>query len=124
MSSSARSAFTRGRAVTNSQRPRYTRRDANQQDIVDDLRGLGFYVLDLADVGGDALDIFVCGHTSGGEWRWLAVEIKAPDGALTDNQKRFFEMWPDAPAIVAQATKDVIKWYAHEAYKRMEAECS
>ena len=107
--------------MTDGQRPRYTRRDANQPDIVDDLRGLGFYVLDLADVGGDALDIFVCGHIGGSEWRWLAVEIKTPTGKLTDNQKQFFEMWPDAPAIVAQCTEDVLTWYA---YERMEAECS
>ena len=99
-------------------RPRYTRRDANQPDIVADLRGLGFYILILADVGGDALDIFVCGHIGGGEWRWLAVEIKTLEGRLTDNQKRFFEMWPDAPAIVAQCTEDVLIWYAHEREER------
>jgi len=92
-------------------RPRYTRRDANQREIVDDLRGLGFFVLDLADVGGDVLDIFVCGHIGGGEWRWLAVEIKTPAGRLTDNQKLFFETWPDAPAIIAQCTEDVLEWY-------------
>jgi len=106
--------------MTNGLRPRYTRRDANQQEIVDDLRGLGFYVLDLADVGGDALDIFVCGRVGGGEWRWLAVEIKTPDGRLTANQKRFFEMWPDAPAIVAQATEDVLAWYTYERYRGKE----
>ena len=104
--------------MTEGQRPRYTKRDANQSEIVADLRGLGFYVLDLADVGGEALDLFVCGHIGGGEWRWLEVEIKTPGGQLTPNQKRFFEMWPGAPAIVAQATEDVLRWYAHE---RMEA---
>jgi len=103
-------ASTREQAVTDT-RPRYTRRDANQREIVDDLRGLGFFVLDLADVGGDVLDIFVCGHIGGGEWRWLAVEIKTPAGRLTDNQKQFFEMWPDVPAIIAQCTEDVLEWY-------------
>lgn len=100
--------------MTNSQRPRHTRRDANQQEIVYDLRHLGFYVLDLADVGGRVLDLFVAAPDATGEWRWLAVEIKTPDGTLTDNQKRFFEMWPDTPAIVAQCTEDVLRWYAHE----------
>ena len=92
-------------------RPRYTKRDANQPEIVDDLRGLGFYVLDLADVGGRVLDLFVCGHIGGSEWRWLAVEVKTSAGRLTIKQKEFFERWPDAPAIVAQATEDVLAWY-------------
>lgn len=105
--------------MTSSPRPRHTRRDANQQEIVDDLRRLGFYVLDLADVGGQVLDLFVTAPDATGEWRWLAVEIKTPDGTLTDNQKEFFEMWPDAPAIVAQCTEDVLTWYAHE---RMEVQ--
>lgn len=95
-------------------RPRYTRRDANQREIVDDLHRLGFFVLDLADVGGRALDLFVCGRIGSGEWRWLAVEIKTPDGRLTDNQKEFFEIWPDAPAIVAQNVEDVLRWYGRE----------
>ena len=62
--------------MTEPRRPRYTKRDANQQEIVDDLRRLGFYVLDLADVGGRVLDIFVCGPDVHWEWRWLAVEVK------------------------------------------------
>lgn len=103
--------------MTDGQRPRHTRRDANQPDIVDDLCRLGFYVLDLADIGGRVLDLFVCGHVSGGKWQWLAVEIKTPTGKLTVNQERFFEEWPDVPAIVAQTTEDVLRWYARAAQR-------
>jgi len=99
-------------------RPRYTKRDANQSEIVEDLEGLGFYVLNLADVGGKVLDLFVCGHVGGGEWLWLAVEIKTLAGRLTVKQKEFFERWPDVPAIVAQCTQDVLMWYAHEREER------
>ena len=99
-------------------RPRYTRRDANQQEIVDDLRGLGFLVIDLADAW--ILDILVCGHVGGSEWRWLAVEVKTSAGRLTIKQKEFFERWPDAPAIVAQATEDVLAWYNWAGNKDVE----
>ena len=104
--------------MTEPRRPRYTKRDANQQEIVDDLRELGFFVLDLADVGGRALDLFVCGHAQYGEWYWLAVEVKTFAGRLTANQKRFFEEWPDVPAIVARTAEDVFTWYAHEREER------
>lgn len=107
--------------VTELRRPRYTRRDANQQEIVDDLRGLGFYVLDLADVGGEAPDIFVCGHI-GGDWHWLAVEIKTPGGRLTDTQKRIIDTWPDMPALMAQATEDVLAWYNWAGNRNIEYE--
>ena len=100
--------------MTEPRRPRYTKRDANQQEIVYSLRRLGFYVLDLADVGGRVLDLFICGPDAVGEWRWLAVEVKTFAGRLTVNQKRFFERWPDAPAIVAQSVEDVLRWYERE----------
>lgn len=102
--------------MTEPRRPRYTKRDANQQEIVDDLRRLSFFVLDLADVGGRVLDLFVCGRVLGsGEWRWLAVEIKTLAGRLTAKQRQFLEEWPAAPAIVAQTTEDVLRWYGWEA---------
>ena len=100
--------------MTEPRRPRYTKRDANQQEIVDGLRELGFYVLDLADIGGRVLDLFVCGSDVRGEWRWLAVEIKTFAGWLTAKQKQFFKEWPDAPAIVAQSVEDVLRWYGRE----------
>ena len=100
--------------MTEPRRPRYTKRDANQREIVFDLRKLGFYVLDLADVGGRVLDLFVAAPDAAGEWRWLAVEVKTFAGRLTANQKRFFERWPDAPAIVAQSVEDVLRWYGRE----------
>ena len=97
--------------MTKSRRPRHTRRDTNQQEIVDDLRRLGFYVLDLADVGGRVLDLLICGRNANDEWQWLAVEIKTFAGRLTSKQRQLFAEWPDLPAIVAQRAEDVLRWY-------------
>lgn len=99
--------------MTEPRRPRYTKRDANQQEIVDGLRAHGFFVLDLADVGGRTLDLFVCGPDASGVWRWLAVEVKTFAGRLTTKQKRFFEVWLDVPAVVARSVHDVLAWYGY-----------
>lgn len=63
-------------------RPKHTKRDACQQELVDGLRAFGFVVWDLADVGGEVLDLLAC-------WRGrcLPVEVKC-DGRLTKAQKR------------------------------------
>lgn len=54
-------------------RPRHTRKDANQLEIVRDLRALGCVVWDLADLGGHILDLIVFFQ---GQIR--VVEVKAP----------------------------------------------
>lgn len=65
-------------------RPRHTKRDKNQADIIASLRQAGAYVWDLSDNGGQVLDLMVF-------WRGqaLPVEIKQPglQNDLTDNEK-------------------------------------
>ena len=62
-------------------RPKHTKRDACQQDVIDGLRALGAVVWDLADLGGEVLDLMVF-------WRGRArpVEVKC-DGKLTEAQE-------------------------------------
>lgn len=97
-------------------RPHYfTKRDANQADIAEDLRRLGFRVVDTSPLGGKVLDLFVCGYKpSIQDWAWLHVEVKTDEGSLTDGEKAFFEECPQCPAIVAQVTEDVLEWYTGE----------
>lgn len=54
------------------------RTDANHQEIVDAIRGLGFSVHSLHQVGGGVPDIVV-----GARGVNLFMEIKTPDGKLT-----------------------------------------
>jgi len=91
-------------------RPRHTRRDKNQQQIIDELRELGAVVWDLADHGGEVLDLLVFWR---GECR--PVEVKRP-GHETELTKGELESILDVgrvgvDAIIASCTEDVIaKW--------------
>lgn len=94
-------------------RPHYfTRRDKNQADVVAALRQLGFVVIDTSPLGGKVLDLFVCGfHGERRRWEWLHAEIKTSSGKLTTGERRFFEEYPQCPAIVAWGVEDVLKWF-------------
>lgn len=94
-------------------RPHYGAKvDANQKQIIDDLRRLGFHVIDTSSLGGQVLDIFVAGwHGVRHQWEWLHVEIKTARGKLTEGEARFFEQCPECPAIVARSTEDVLEWF-------------
>ena len=88
-------------------RPRHTRRDRNQQRIIDDLRKLGAVVWDLADHGGEVLDLLVF-------WRGKAVpvEVKQP-GHKHDLTKGEADSiialgCVGVEAIIATSTEDVI----------------
>jgi len=65
-------------------RPRHTKRDKNQAQVVSDLRRLGMVVWDLADQGGKILDLMVF-------WKGQAVpvEIKQPglERDLTEEER-------------------------------------
>ena len=99
-------------------RPHYfTKRDSNQEQIIQELRALGFYVLDVSALGGQVLDIFVAGrHGVRHRWEWLHVEIKTAKGKLTEGETRFFEQCPDCPAIVARSTEDILDWFVRRAH--------
>lgn len=90
-------------------RPRHTKRDANHQDVVDGCRAAGLNVWDLADVGGDVLDILVAGYnvrTHG--YEQVMVEIKTDsDAPFTDAERRCLEANPET-TMVAYCAEDVL----------------
>jgi hypothetical protein len=61
-------------------RPKHTKRDSCQKELIDGCRELGMVCWDLADIGGKVLDTFIC-------WRGvcLPVEVKC-NGSLTPAQ--------------------------------------
>ena len=63
-------------------RPKRTKRDVCQKEIVEDLRSIGAVVWDLADLGGSVLDLAVAWHGL-----MLPVEVKC-NGKLTQAQER------------------------------------
>ena len=89
-------------------RPKRTRRDLDQKRIVRDLSQLGAYVWDLADVGGEILDLLVF-------WRGRArpVEVKRPghERDLTDGEREGIERLALAgcDAIIATSAEDVVR---------------
>ena len=65
-------------------RPKRTRRDTNQGQLVEDLRTIGAYVQDTADLGGEVLDLLVCYRS-----HCIPVEVKQPgcERDLTDDER-------------------------------------
>jgi hypothetical protein len=93
-------------------RPRWTRRDQNQSQIMQELRQLGAVVWDLADRGNGVLDLMVF-------WRGVAmpVEVKRPghESDLTENETcGIAELRAvGIEVIIATSTEDVInQWPA------------
>lgn len=71
------------------------RTDANQNDIVEYLRDLGFGVVSLAAVGGGVPDLVVSkeGFT-------CLVEVKSDNGKLRKSQEDFIDSWPGQVFVV------------------------
>jgi len=62
--------------------------DANQAQIVQQLRDFGATVLDLHAVGKGCVDI-LCGYKG----KSYPMEIKTLHGKLTDPEKKFYDEW-------------------------------
>jgi len=98
-------------------RPKYTKADANQSELADALRQLGFVVFDVHDLAHLGCDLLVIGMHR----RWLLpmvlmVEVKAEGGTLTDGEKAVRDelrerYGDDAPWIVARKAEDVLDWF-------------
>jgi hypothetical protein len=68
------------------------RRDANEQEIIEALEAAGASVKQLSMKG--VCDLLVgIADIETGEQRNYLIEVKAPDGKLTDDQFEFFETW-------------------------------
>jgi len=91
-------------------RPKHTRRDVCQKELVDGLRAAGFVVWDLADVGGEILDT-VCFFRG----TCLPVEVKC-NGALTPDQERSVARLRAVgvePIVAGTAEEVVAAWPEH-----------
>ena len=86
--------------------------DANQPQIVADLRKLGFCVRHVFTVPNLGFDIIVSGlRLPDGDYPNLLVEIKADSKSdLTESEKAFFEEWP-GPKLVAWEVGQIAEWY-------------
>jgi hypothetical protein len=87
-------------------RPKHTKRDANHAQIVQELTQLGAVVWDLADLGGEVLDIIVF-------WRGQArpVEIKSTDTEdLTEKELHSIQRLQlvGVQPVVATRTEDIL----------------
>lgn len=89
-------------------RPKRTKKDANQLEIVHHLERLGAVVWDCANIGGVVLDLVVF-------WRGLAVpvEVKAPGKRhdLTDGEREGIRKLREVriEPVVATCTEDVVR---------------
>ena len=81
---------------------KHPRVDANHADIRQALRDLRCPVLDLAAVGGGCPDLAVLLPGA----RVVLVEVKTPDGTLTEAQGPFHAVWP---VVVVRSVDDAIR---------------
>ncbi len=93
--------------------------DECQAEIVDALRRMGAFVLDLSALGQEGVpDLFVCfrGYRPAGGckdhlavWSWTGfLECKSPDGKLTAGQRRFIALCP-LPVRVVRSIDDALE---------------
>lgn len=92
---------------------RNARKDSNQDEIVNALRGCGFHVDITHQLGSGFPDIVVTGlHRKSGDLRTVLVEIKNGRGKLSRDEKRFFDKFPEGgPLIIARQPEDVLSWF-------------
>ena len=89
-------------------RPKYTKKDANQAQIISDCRGLGIYVWDISNEGGEKLDTVMFWKE-----RAVPVEIKRvgyTDADFTEGERKCIERFKamEIPFIVATSAEDVV----------------
>ena len=88
-------------------RPRHPKPDANQADIIRDLRKCGLVVLDVSSLGGDCLDLFVGDPLGGG---FVQVEVKVPAGVLTPGEADYIADYGGLlPIVVAREAEDILR---------------
>ena len=91
-------------------RPKYDAHpDANQPDIIADLKRLGFLVINVSRWL-PIPDLFVWGEHVNGQRFWTAWEVKTAEGKPTKFQQWFIDRWPGAVQI-ARTTEDILRHY-------------
>jgi hypothetical protein len=85
--------------------------DANQAQIVRELRAMGFRV-DIVSQLKKLYDLIVTGKKGDGFIRTLRVEVKMPGADLTFDEKEYWdaEPFPDT-LIIARETEDILRWF-------------
>ena len=85
--------------------PRYAHRiDANQAQIMRDLRKAGLSVIDLSAVGGGVPDLLVSSRTE----MWL-MELKTATGRLNQKQLNWWDKWQGKPVHSVRTSEDALK---------------
>lgn len=85
-------------------KPRFTPNDANQGDILKELRKIpALDIIDLTEVGDDCPDILLGYQRK----NWL-VEIKTTTGRVKPGQKRHHREWPGQTAI-CRSLDDILR---------------
>lgn len=85
---------------------RYAKRtDTNHAEVRDNLRALGFDVLDLSKAGQGVPDLLVSRNGQG-----VLVEVKSPGGKLTAEQEEFIAAMSDR-VIVVETAAEVFNWF-------------
>ena len=89
-------------------RPKYTRKDKNHLDIVHNLRDLGAIVWDLADLGGEVLDILVIWR---GEIKIVEIKSEGHESDFTEDEEISIARLKDVGVepVVALDTEDVLR---------------
>lgn len=85
--------------------------DANQAQIVTELRAMGYKVAHTHELGKGKPDIIVGGMRWFGRIALLWVEIKSPGEKLTGSEPKFHDEWKELPIIIAFHTKDITDWF-------------
>ena len=106
-------------------RPKRTKPDANQAEIVEDLRRLGFDVDIICNLPG-LYDLVVSGkllmpdlggalYAGSGDWEMEAsvrVEVKQPGQKLNDNEIEYWgKQRNKGSLIIAECTEDILRWF-------------
>lgn len=79
--------------------------DANQPEIVAVLKAHGFSVFHAHQLGKGFPDLVTGRHKK----TWL-VEVKTEKGALTDDQKKFQELWRGAPIVYLSSVAETLEF--------------
>lgn len=90
----------------------YKRKDANHNQIVWELRQLGFSVFELHNVGGSFPDIIV-----GWEGNNYLFEIKTEKGRLSKVQKEFFAFWKGNKFLI-HSSQEALEYIKLKQYQR------
>ena len=86
-------------------RPKRTKPDKNQKQIVRELRALGFDVDIICDLPG-LYDLVVSKEVA------VRVEVKSEQGKVNDTEKAYYEKQRHKGSyIIARSTGDILRWF-------------